>query len=65
LTGLEYYGSIGPFFHYDAFQKQMQQLFVQTDLTTVPDCGIDGGVGYGFTNSTEKAILKMIIVRRF
>jgi hypothetical protein len=35
--GLEYYGSIGPFFQYGLFQKQMQLLFVATDLTTSPD----------------------------
>lgn len=63
--GLEYYGSTGPFFHYDAFQKQMQQLFVATDLTTSPDWEFNGGVGYGFTSSTEKAIIKIIIGRRF
>lgn len=63
--GLEYYGSTGPFFHYDAFQKQMQQLFVATDLTTSPDWEFNGGVGYGFTSATEKAIFKIIIGRRF
>ena len=63
--GLEYYGSTGPFFHYDAFQKQMQQLFVATDLTTSPDWEFNGGVGYGFTSGTEKAIFKIIIGRRF
>lgn len=63
--GLEYYGSTGPFFHYDAFQQQMQQLFVATDLNTNPDWEFNGGVGYGFTSNTEKAIIKIIIGRRF
>jgi hypothetical protein len=63
--GLEYYGSTGPFFNYDPFQKQMQQLFVATDLNTSPDWEFNGGVGYGFTDSTEKLIFKIIIGRRF
>ncbi len=63
--GLEYYGSTGPFFHYDAFQQQMQQLFVATDLNVDPDWEFNGGIGYGFTKATEKAIFKIIIGRRF
>jgi hypothetical protein len=63
--GLEYYGSTGPFFHYDAFQQQMEQLFAATDLNFNPDWEFNGGIGYGFTKSTEKAIFKIIIGRRF
>lgn len=63
--GLEYYGSTGPFFHYDAFQKQQQQLYVATDLNFNPDWEFNGGIGYGFTENTEKAIFKIIIGRRF
>lgn len=63
--GLEYYGSTGPFFHYDPFQKEVQQLFIATDLTTSPDWEFNGGVGTGFTSNTEKAIFKIIIGRRF
>jgi len=63
--GLEYYGSLGPAFHYDAFQNQMQQLFVATDLNYDPAWEFNGGVGYGFTNATEKLIFKIIIGRRF
>jgi hypothetical protein len=43
----------------------MQQLFLATDLTTSPDWEFNGGVGYGFTSGTEKAIFKIIIGRRF
>jgi hypothetical protein len=63
--GLEYYGSTGPFFHYDPFQQQMQQLFAAIDLNTSPDWEFNGGYGYGFTQGTEKAIVKIIIGRRF
>lgn len=63
--GMEYYGSTGPFFHYDAFQQQSHQLFVATDLNTSLDWEFNGGVGYGFTRNTEKAIIKIIIGRRF
>jgi hypothetical protein len=63
--GLEYYGSTGPFFHYDAFQNQMQQVFVATDLNVDPDWEFNGGIGTGFTQATEKLIFKIIIGRRF
>lgn len=63
--GLEYYGSTGPFFHYDAFKQQQQQLFAATDLNVSPNWEFNGGIGYGFTNSTDKAIFKIIIGRRF
>jgi hypothetical protein len=63
--GLEYYGSTGPFFHYDAFQQQQHQLFVATDLNYNADWEFNGGVGYGFTRGTDKAIIKIIIGRRF
>lgn len=63
--GLEYYGSTGPFFHYDTFQQQQHQLFLATDLNFSPDWEFNAGVGYGFTNNTDKAIVKMIIGRRF
>lgn len=63
--GLEYYGSTGPFLNYDDFQKQQHQLFIATDLNFNPDWEFNGGIGYGFTQSTEKAIFKIIIGRRF
>lgn len=63
--GLEYYGSTGPFFHYYAYQQQEHQLFAATDLNFSPDWEFNAGVGYGFTNSTDKAIIKLIIGRRF
>ncbi|MDB5022734.1 MAG: hypothetical protein JWP78_489 [Mucilaginibacter sp.] len=63
--GLEYYGSTGPFLNYDAFEKQQQQLFIATDLNFNPDWEFNGGIGYGFTRSTEKSIYKIIVGRRF
>jgi hypothetical protein len=63
--GLEYYGSTGPFFNYDPIQKQVQQLFIATDLNEDPDWEFNGGIGTGFTQATEKLIFKIIIGRRF
>jgi hypothetical protein len=63
--GPEYYGSTGPFFHYDPFQEQQHQLFAAIDLNTSPNWEFNGGFGLGFTNATDKAIFKIIIGRRF
>ncbi len=63
--GPEYYGSTGPFFHYDPFQEQQHQLFAAIDLNTSPNWEFNGGFGVGFTNATDKAIFKIIIGRRF
>ena len=63
--GLEYYGSTGPFFHYDPIQQQQHQLFIATDLNFNPDWEFNGGFGLGLTNATDRAILKIIIGRRF
>ncbi|MEN0054225.1 MAG: hypothetical protein AAGC65_11175 [Mucilaginibacter sp.] len=63
--GLEYYGSTGPFFHYDAFRQQDHQLFAATDLNFDPKWEFNGGLGFGFTQSADKAIVKIIVGRRF
>ena len=63
--GLEYYGSTGPFFHYDAIQQQQHQLFLATDLTFSADWEFNAGYGLGFTNSTDRSIFKIILGRRF
>ncbi|MGZ3750679.1 MAG: hypothetical protein ACXVB0_14595 [Mucilaginibacter sp.] len=63
--GFEYYGSTGPFFHYDPIQQQQHQLFIATDLNFSPEWEFNAGFGLGLTNSTDRAILKMIIGRRF
>ena len=63
--GLEYYGSTGPFFHYDLFQTQQHQLFAATDLSFNPNWEFNAGFGYGFTKATDRAIFKIILGRRF
>ncbi|GGA98151.1 MULTISPECIES: hypothetical protein [Mucilaginibacter] len=63
--GLEYYGSTGPFFHYDPIKQQDHQLFVATDLNVDPKWEFNGGIGYGFTSNSDRAIVKIIIGRRF
>lgn len=63
--GFEYYGSTGPVFHLDPYQEQQHQIFAAIDLNTDPNWEFNGGVGLGLTNSTDKAIFKIIIGRRF
>jgi hypothetical protein len=63
--GFEYYGSTGPFLHYDLIQQQQHQLFVATDLNFSPDWEFNAGFGFGLTNNTDRTIFKMIIGRRF
>jgi hypothetical protein len=63
--GLEYYGSTGPFFHYDPYELQQHQLFIATDLNWDPNWEFNAGYGLGFTNSTDKGIFKIILGRRF
>lgn len=64
-AGLEYYGSTGPFFHYDTFHSQQHQLFAATDLDVDPDWELNGGIGCGLTPNTERLIFKIIVGRRF
>lgn len=63
--GLEYYGSTGPVFHLDPYQQQEHQLFAAIDLNNIPNWEFNGGIGFGFTDSTDKGIFKIIIGRRF
>jgi hypothetical protein len=63
--GPEYYGSVGPFFNYDPIQQQQHQLFIATDLNFDPDWEVNAGYGWGLTNSTDRAIIKLILGRRF
>ncbi len=63
--GLEYYGTTGPFFNYDPYQLQQHQLFIATDLNFDPKWEVNAGYGFGFTNSTNKGIFKLIIGRKF
>ncbi|MDB5138501.1 MAG: hypothetical protein JWR12_417 [Mucilaginibacter sp.] len=63
--GLEYYGSTGPFFKYDPYQEQQQQIFIATDLNFNPNWEFNAGYGRGFTDGTDRSILKVILGRRF
>ncbi len=63
--GLEYYGSTGPFFHYDPYQMQQHQLFIATDLNLSPVWEFNAGIGHGFTKSTDKTIFKIILGKKF
>jgi hypothetical protein len=63
--GLEYYGSTGPFFKYDTFQNQQHQLFIATDLNFIRNWEFNAGYGFGFTDATNKNIIKVILGRRF
>jgi hypothetical protein len=62
--GLEYYGTTGPFFHYDPIHEQDHQLFVAGDLNFDPDWEVNFGYGIG-SQSADKSIVKLIIGRRF
>lgn len=64
-VGLEYYGSTGPFFHYYSYQQQEHQLFAAGDFNFGPNWECNAGIGYGLTSVTDKAIVKVILGRRF
>ena len=63
--GMEYYGSTGPVFHFDNFIQQQHQIFAVTDLNFNPVWEFNAGIGYGFTESTDKTIFKIILGRKF
>lgn len=62
--GPEYYGSTGPFFHYDPVKEQDHQLFIATDLNFDPNWEVNLGYGVG-SQEADKSIIKLIIGRRF
>jgi len=63
--GFEYYGSTGPLNHFQTYQSQQQQLFIALDLDWSPDWEFNVGYGWGFTQSTDNAIFKVILGYRF
>lgn len=63
--GLEYYGTTGPFFHYEPVRDEEHQLFMATDLNFNPNWEFNAGFGYGLTQATDRAIIKVILGRRF
>jgi hypothetical protein len=64
-AGFEYYGSVGPLDHFQPYQQQQQQLFAAIDLDWSPDWELNFGYGWGFTQSTDNAIFKVILGYRF
>lgn len=63
--GVEYYGSLGPVFKFFPEHDQQHQLFPSVDLNFEPEWEFNFGVGFGFTESTDHLIIKMILGRRF
>ena len=59
--GFEYYGSLGPLNNFQPYQSQQHQLFVVMDLDWNPDWEFNCGYGWGFTQSTDNAIFKVIL----
>ncbi len=64
-AGFEYYGSIGPLNNIQPWQSQQQQLFLAIDLDWSPLWEFNCGYGLGFTSSTDNAIFKVILGKRF
>ncbi len=60
-AGLEYYGSLGALNNFQPYQSQQHQLFMAVDLDWSPDWELNAGYGWGFTQSTDNAIFKVIL----
>ncbi|MBS1665929.1 MAG: hypothetical protein JST58_00990 [Bacteroidetes bacterium] len=65
IGGFEYYGAIGPLNNIASTQIQQHQLFIALDLDWSPDWEFNCGYGWGFTQSTDNAIFKVILGYRF
>lgn len=64
-AGFEYYGALGTLNHFEPYQSQEHQLFAAIDLDWSPDWELNFGYGWGFTQSTDNAIFKVILGYRF
>jgi len=62
--GFEYYGTTGPFFHYDPLSEQDHQFYIATDLNFNANWEVNAGIGYG-TQVVDRTIFKLILGRRF
>ena len=60
----EYYGAFGPLTEFDPVAEQEQQLFGAVNLNVSPAWEINAGLGRGFTTSTDRWIVKLILGRR-
>jgi hypothetical protein len=63
--GFEYYGALGPLHEFFPYEEQQHQLFAAVDLDWSPDWELNFGYGWGFTNSTDNGIFKVILGYRF
>ena len=64
-TGIEYYGALGTLNNFEPIQSQQHQLFLAADLDWSPDWELNFGYGFGFTQTTDNAIFKVILGYRF
>jgi hypothetical protein len=62
--GVEYYGSTGPFFHYDSLDEQDHQFYIATDLNFSNNWEFNAGIGHG-SQESDRSIFKIILGRRF
>ena len=63
--GIEYYGSWGPFRHFDPIAVQQHQLVIAVDADFDPRWEFNAGYVFGLTPSIDRSIFKVIIGRRF
>ena len=63
--GLEYYGSLGSFGHFDKFEDQQHALFFSIDILSMEKWELNLGYGIGFTRATDNSIFKIILGRKF
>ncbi|MGZ4118051.1 MAG: hypothetical protein ACXVPY_11235, partial [Bacteroidia bacterium] len=63
--GIEYYGTTGTLNGFSPLQQQQHQLFAVLDLYNYNNLTFDFGYGRGFTDNTEKSVLKMILGWKF
>jgi hypothetical protein len=59
---LEEYGNYGPLRQFHSFSQQSQELFAVFDRYAKA-VNIEAGVGFGFTSSSDKVTLKLILSR--
>jgi hypothetical protein len=63
--GIEYYGSWGPFEHFDPIAVQQHQLAIAVDADFDPRWEFNAGYVFGLTPSIDRSIFKVIVGRRF